>query len=99
MSYHLVFGTEVVIPIEIGVPSLRVSHFDVAQNEQLLWENLNFLDEVHEQARLRTLSYMQKLANFNNKRVHPCSLRVDDLILRKAGLIGFKTHFGKLALN
>ncbi|GKV17095.1 hypothetical protein SLEP1_g27640 [Rubroshorea leprosula] len=26
--YHLAFGTEAVIPVEMGVPSLRVTHFD-----------------------------------------------------------------------
>ncbi|GKV44829.1 hypothetical protein SLEP1_g51977 [Rubroshorea leprosula] len=38
MPYHLTFGIEAVIPVEIGVLSLRVSHFDPVQNEQLLKE-------------------------------------------------------------
>ncbi|GKU89490.1 hypothetical protein SLEP1_g3623 [Rubroshorea leprosula] len=69
--YHLAFGTEVVIPIEIGVPSFWVTHFDEGRNGQLLRENLDLLVEVREEARLRTLVYKQKLANFYNKRVHP----------------------------
>ncbi|GKV02599.1 hypothetical protein SLEP1_g15017 [Rubroshorea leprosula] len=60
--YHLAFGTEAVIPIEIGVPSFRVTHFNEGQNGQLLRENLDLLDEVREEARLRTLVYKQKLA-------------------------------------
>ncbi|GKV11644.1 hypothetical protein SLEP1_g22884 [Rubroshorea leprosula] len=32
--YHLAFGTEAVIPIEIGVPSFRVTHFDEGRNGQ-----------------------------------------------------------------
>ncbi|GKV05317.1 hypothetical protein SLEP1_g17345 [Rubroshorea leprosula] len=97
--YHLAFGTEAIIPVEIGVPSLRISHFEPAQNERLLRENLNFLDEVREQSQLRTLAYKQRIANLYNKRVRPRNFRVGDLVLRKAGLTGFETRYGKLAPN
>ncbi|GKV34019.1 hypothetical protein SLEP1_g42446 [Rubroshorea leprosula] len=97
--YHLAFGTEAVILVEIGVPSFRVTHFNEGRNGQLLRENLDLLAEVREEARLRTLTYKQKLANFYNKRVRPRTFKVGDLVLRKAGLTGFKTRFGKLALN
>ncbi|GKV15219.1 hypothetical protein SLEP1_g26021 [Rubroshorea leprosula] len=62
-------------------------------------ENLDLLDEVREEARLRTLVYKQKIANFYNKRVRPRTFKVGDLVLRKAGLTGFETRFGKLAPN
>ncbi|GLT26830.1 hypothetical protein SLA2020_018720 [Shorea laevis] len=55
--YHLAFGTDAVIPIEIGVPSFKINHFDEGQNGQLLQENLDLLDEVREEAQLRTLIY------------------------------------------
>ncbi|GLU06784.1 hypothetical protein SLE2022_237810 [Rubroshorea leprosula] len=97
--YHLAFGTEAVIPVEIGVPSFQVTHFDEGRNGQLLRENLDLLAEVREEARLRTLVYKQKLANFYNKRVRPRTFKVGDLVLRKAGLTGFETRFGKLAPN
>ncbi|GKV49673.1 hypothetical protein SLEP1_g56411 [Rubroshorea leprosula] len=97
--YHLAFGTEAVILVEIGVPSLRISHFEPAQNERLLRENLDFLDEVREQSRLRTLAYKQRIANLYNKRVRPRNFRVGDLVLRKARLTGFETRYGKLAPN
>ncbi|GKU96676.1 hypothetical protein SLEP1_g9888 [Rubroshorea leprosula] len=97
--YHLAFGTEAVIPIEIGVPSFHITHFDNGRKGQMLRENLDLLVEVREKARLRTLVYKQKLANFYNKRVRPRTFKVGDLVLRKAGLTGFKTHFGKLAPN
>ncbi|GKV29297.1 hypothetical protein SLEP1_g38236 [Rubroshorea leprosula] len=62
-------------------------------------KNLDPLAEVREEARLRTLVYKQKLANFYNKRVRPRTFKVGDLVLRKAGLTGFETRFGKLAPN
>ncbi|GKV42408.1 hypothetical protein SLEP1_g49817 [Rubroshorea leprosula] len=97
--YHLAFGTEAVIFVEIGVPSFRVTHFDEGQNGQLLRENLDLLAEVREGARLRTLVYKQKLANLYNKRVRPRTFKVGDLVLKKVGLTGFETRFGKLAPN
>ncbi|GKV45238.1 hypothetical protein SLEP1_g52347 [Rubroshorea leprosula] len=97
--YHLAFGTEAVISIEIGVPSFRVTHFDEGRNEQLLRENLDLLDEVREEARLRTLVYKQKIDNFYNKRARPRTFKVEDLVLKKAGLTGFETRFEKLAPN
>ncbi|GKV11300.1 hypothetical protein SLEP1_g22565 [Rubroshorea leprosula] len=45
-SYHLAFGTEAVIPIEIGVPSFKVTHVDEGRNGQLLRENLDLLAEA-----------------------------------------------------
>ncbi|GKV33271.1 hypothetical protein SLEP1_g41799 [Rubroshorea leprosula] len=69
------------------------------ENLDLLGENLDLLAEVREEARLRTLVYKQKLANFYNKRVRPRTFKVGDLVLRKAGLTGFETRFGKLAPN
>ncbi|GKV02708.1 hypothetical protein SLEP1_g15104 [Rubroshorea leprosula] len=48
--YHLAFGTKAVIPIEIGVPSFRVTHFDEGRNGQLLQENLDLLDDLREEA-------------------------------------------------
>ncbi|GKV29598.1 hypothetical protein SLEP1_g38507 [Rubroshorea leprosula] len=97
--YHLAFGTEAFIPIEIEVPSFRVTHFDEERNGQLLRENLDLLDEVREEAQLRTLVYKQKIANFYNKRVRPRTFKIGDLALKKVGLTGFETRFGKLAPN
>ncbi|GKV17032.1 hypothetical protein SLEP1_g27588 [Rubroshorea leprosula] len=57
------------------------------------------LTKVREEARLRTLVYKQKIANFYNKRVRPRTFKVGDLVLKKAGLTGFETRFGKLAPN
>ncbi|GKV49801.1 hypothetical protein SLEP1_g56532 [Rubroshorea leprosula] len=97
--YHLAFGTKAVIPIEIGVPCFRVTHFDEGRNGQLLRENLDLLNEAREEARLRTLVYKQKIANFYNKRVRPRTFKVGEFVLRKTGLTGFETRFGKLAPN
>ncbi|GFS40777.1 hypothetical protein Acr_00g0070490 [Actinidia rufa] len=46
--YSMVFGTESVIPVEIGMPSFRTSNFDKESNEIELRLNLDLLDEKRE---------------------------------------------------
>ncbi|GKV34199.1 hypothetical protein SLEP1_g42596 [Rubroshorea leprosula] len=47
--YHLAFGTEAVIPIEIRVPSFKVTHFDEGENGQLFRENLDLLARLEKE--------------------------------------------------
>ncbi|GFY81129.1 hypothetical protein Acr_01g0009380 [Actinidia rufa] len=51
--YSMVFGTESVIPVEIGMPSFRTLYFDKNGNEGELRLNLDLLDEKRESAELR----------------------------------------------
>ncbi|GFZ14708.1 hypothetical protein Acr_24g0008980 [Actinidia rufa] len=51
--YSLVFGTESVIPVEIGVPSFRTLNFNEKGNEGELRLNLDLLDEKRESSELR----------------------------------------------
>ena len=39
------FGTEVVIPVEMGIKSYRVAYHDPAQNDAELLTNLDLLEE------------------------------------------------------
>ncbi|GFY80993.1 hypothetical protein Acr_01g0008020 [Actinidia rufa] len=49
--YSMVFGTESVIPVEIGMPSFRVLTFDKETNEAELRLNLDLLEERRERRR------------------------------------------------
>ena len=46
--FSLVYGTESVIPVDIGVPSFRTSNFNKENNEIEVRLNLNLLDEKRE---------------------------------------------------
>ena len=48
--FNLTIGTEAVIPIEIGLTSLRKEFFDECSNDNELKLNLDCLDEVRDQA-------------------------------------------------
>ena len=48
--FSLVFGTEAVIPAEVGLPSYRVENYAEQENNMTLLENLDFLEEKRDQA-------------------------------------------------
>ena len=50
MPYSMVYGTKLVIPVEIGMPSFRTSNFDKENNKVKLRLNLDLLDRKKDQA-------------------------------------------------
>ena len=49
----VVYGTESVIPVKIGMPSFRTSNFDKENNETELRLNFDLLDKKRELADVR----------------------------------------------
>ncbi|GJW21956.1 hypothetical protein Tco_0032578 [Tanacetum coccineum] len=52
-SFSLTYGTEAVIPAEIGMPTLRTAEVDLLQNNEALEINLDLLEERREEAAIR----------------------------------------------
>ena len=48
--FNLIYGTEAVILVEVGLTSLRKEFFDEQSNDDQLKLNLDCLDEVRDQA-------------------------------------------------
>ncbi|KAL0454705.1 UNVERIFIED_CONTAM: hypothetical protein Slati_0809700 [Sesamum latifolium] len=82
--FSLVYGTEAIIPAELGIPSHRVMNFSEECNENLLRENLDLIEELREKAFLRIQRYMNIMINSCNKRVKSRSFQVGDLVLQRA---------------
>ncbi|GKV11500.1 hypothetical protein SLEP1_g22757 [Rubroshorea leprosula] len=97
--FSLAYGAEAVIPVEVGLPSVRSDRHDDLNNEQLLRENLDLVEEIRERSRMRNMVYQSHVAKFYNKRVRARQFQVGDLVLRKAGLTNTHSHRGKLAPN
>ncbi|GKV00762.1 hypothetical protein SLEP1_g13399 [Rubroshorea leprosula] len=97
--FSLAYGAEAVIPVEVGLPSDRSDRHDDQSNEQLLRENLDFVEEIREMSRIRNMAHQSRVAKFYNKRVRARQFQVGDLVLRKAGLTNLHSHMGKLAPN
>ena len=81
--FRLTYGTEAVIPMEVGVTSTRREVFHEESNDDHLRINLDCLDEVREEASVRVTKYQQKMADYYNKRVKLRRLDIGDLVLRK----------------
>ncbi|GKV09734.1 hypothetical protein SLEP1_g21190 [Rubroshorea leprosula] len=97
--FSLAYGAEAVIPVEVGLPSVKSDRQDDQNNGQLLKENLDLVEEVREKARIRNMAHQSRVAKFYNKRVRARQFQVGDLVLRKAGLTNAYSHMGKLAPN
>ncbi|GKV50080.1 hypothetical protein SLEP1_g56797 [Rubroshorea leprosula] len=97
--FSLAYGAEAVIPVEVGLPSDRADRHDDQNNEQLLRENLDFVEEIREMSRIRNMAHQNRVAKFYNKRVRARQFQVGDLVLHKAGLTNTHSHMGKLAPN
>ncbi|KAK3011143.1 hypothetical protein RJ639_012868 [Escallonia herrerae] len=97
--FLLCFGTEALLPVEVGLPTVRVLQFSEAENEENLRGNLDLLDDVRAQALDRVISTKQRVARFYNRRVRMRIFRVGDLALRKLGVSNPKAAVGKLSPN
>ena len=49
--FRLTFGTEAIIPVEVGLMSLRVKTYEDLKNQQELNDNLDLINEVREEGR------------------------------------------------
>ncbi|XP_077232286.1 uncharacterized protein LOC143868293 [Tasmannia lanceolata] len=84
--FNLTFGTEAIIPIDIGVPSPRVTCFNERLNEGRLHANLDLLEEVREESQIRSAAYKQRVSRYHDTKIHPREYRVGDLVLRRAAV-------------
>ena len=98
-SFNLTYGTEAVIPVELGLTSLRREFFDEQNNDDQLKQNLDFLDEVRDQAAQRMAKYQQKITEYYNRRVKLKKFNIGDLVLRKVTLATKDPTQGKLGPN
>ena len=81
--FNLTYGTEAVIPVEVGLISLRREFFDEQDNDDQLKKNLDLVDEVRDQATQRMAKYKQKIAEYYNRRVKLKKFNIGDLVLQK----------------
>ena len=108
--FTLTYGTEAVLPVEIGLPSARTLISDQhhrqgtqllaqANNEQALRENLDLLEERRERATVRIAAYQQRIKQYFNKNVKLRTFRLGDLVLRRIFPHTKDPREGKLSPN
>ncbi|GKG16611.1 hypothetical protein Tco_0361568 [Tanacetum coccineum] len=58
--FSLTYGTEAVIPAEIGMPTLRTAEIDPTKNNEALGINLDLIEERREQAAIQEAKKQEK---------------------------------------
>ncbi|GJV49535.1 reverse transcriptase domain-containing protein [Tanacetum coccineum] len=81
--FSLTYGTEAVIPAEIGMPTLRTSEVSLEENKEALEINLDLLEERREQATIREAKSKAKMERYYNSKVRSVSFKPGDLVYRK----------------
>ena len=81
--FSLAYGSDAIIPLEIGLPTLRTSEWEPTRNDLAQSQALDLLEERRKQAMIRLASYQQQLKKGYNKNVRPRSFHQGDLVLRK----------------
>ena len=81
--FSMTFWAEVVIPMEVGLSSMRVACFSLYNNNAYMTEQLDLLEENQEMAKIRLADYQQKLVQRNDRKVKPREFIAGDLVLRR----------------
>ncbi|CAL9028106.1 unnamed protein product [Prunus brigantina] len=84
--FSMAFGSEAVIPVEIGEPSYRTKTFAPRANEEALALSLDLIEEHRAQANLRNEAYKQRVSRYYDSRVRSRSFRIEDWVMRKVSL-------------
>ena len=65
--FRLTYGTKAVIPVEVGVTSIRRETFNEEGNGDELRINLDCLGEVRDKTSSKMTKYQQKMAEYYTK--------------------------------
>ncbi|GJT42974.1 reverse transcriptase domain-containing protein [Tanacetum coccineum] len=80
--FSLTYGTEAVIPAEIGMPTLRTAEIDQAKNNEALGINLDLIEEKREQAAIQEAKSKKKMEKYYNSRVRGTSFKPGEMVYR-----------------
>ncbi|XP_057520371.1 uncharacterized protein LOC130800739 [Amaranthus tricolor] len=97
--FSLVYGSEAVLPVEIDIPSTRVTYYSHDENEQRKRENLDLLSETRGNALLRSMAQKKKMTRSFNRLVKTKHIHEGDYVLRKVEATGKIVEKGKLGAN
>ena len=99
MPFRLAYGTDVVIPAEIGLTSYRAENYSEDKNEKELRLQLDLVDEVQATTEQRLAQYQNLMAKHYNSNVRHRDFQVGDLVLRKVTGTVKDPSQGKLGPN
>ena len=94
--FKLAYGSDAMIPMEVGLTSYRVAHYKDEENEKQLRLSLDLIDEVRMDAEQRVALYKNLMTKHHDALVKPRQFNIGDLVLKRMSLATkYPTH-GKL---
>ncbi|KAL0433557.1 UNVERIFIED_CONTAM: hypothetical protein Slati_2690000 [Sesamum latifolium] len=91
--FCLVYGSEAIIPVEIGEETAKVSQYESEHNAEERSLDLSTIEEKRDRPYARILRYKKLMMRGYNQKVKPRSFQVGDLVLKK---VEVSRHVGKL---
>ncbi|XP_042426255.1 uncharacterized protein LOC122014139 [Zingiber officinale] len=91
--FHLVYGGEAIVPVEVGIESDRIKVYDENNAERRHLE-LDLVDETRAKAVVWLMAYRQRMKQNYNRRAIPRSFQVGDLVYKKVKPVGDVTKLG-----
>ena len=74
MPYSLAFDFNVAIPLDVGLPTIRIEDYDKTNNSKVLTRYLDLVDERRENALVGMASFRSNLQNRTTKKSKTKSL-------------------------
>ncbi|KAK9049713.1 hypothetical protein SSX86_031318 [Deinandra increscens subsp. villosa] len=80
--YSLTFGSEAVIPTEIGMPTYRTENVSELTNDSELLVNLALTQERRDMAAINEARYKKQMEKYYNQKVREVTFRPGDYVFR-----------------
>lgn len=80
--FSLVYGTEALIPAEIGMPNIRTAEVNVTTNDDERLIDLDLLEERRQHAAIREAKAKSKMKKYYDAKVRNTSFRPGDFVYR-----------------
>nr|KYP33730.1 Transposon Ty3-I Gag-Pol polyprotein [Cajanus cajan] len=97
--FRLAYGTDAMIPVEVGEPSFRRTHFHEESNDGAIRAELDVVDEVRDRSQIIAEACKQRMSRRFNSKLKPRNFREGDLVWRASGSARRNPSEGKLAAN
>jgi len=82
--FSLVYGSDVIFPVEIQESSPRFQNFVAKESNEERKVNLDLLDEVWEEARIKVEALKRRVEYKHNSKLKTRQFQIADLVMRKA---------------
>ncbi|XP_024017090.1 uncharacterized protein LOC112090316 [Morus notabilis] len=79
--FSMAYGVEAILPVEVSIPTNRVTRYEEERNTELMGLELDLLKERRTDAELRLAAYRARTARYYNKKVKQKRFGVGDLVL------------------